>query len=112
MLFFGLWVSFVAGGLQKRDVCREHARSCVSVVASSLRCHSTIRSAAAHSVKIARAFCPQRVLFAAMVFTMQKNPYANAAGEKQGEKRTGTHEDNGSVPKKAKKAPAAASLVP
>jgi len=47
-----------------------------------------------------------------MVFTMQKNPYTNAAGEKQGEKRTGTHEDNGSVPKKAKKAPAAASLVP
>ena len=39
-----------------------------------------------------------------MVFTMQKNPYANAAGEKQGEKRTGTHEDNGRVPKNAKKA--------
>ena len=47
-----------------------------------------------------------------MVFTMQKNPYINAAGQKQGEKRTGTHEDNGSVSKKAKKAPAAASLVP
>ena len=47
-----------------------------------------------------------------MVFTMQKNPYATAAGEKQGEKRTGTHDDNDSVPKKAKKAPAAASLVP
>ena len=47
-----------------------------------------------------------------MVFTMQKNPYANAAGEKQGENRIGTHEDNGSLPKKAKKAPAAASLVP
>ena len=47
-----------------------------------------------------------------MVFTLQKNPYVNAAGEKQCEKRTGTHENNGSVPKKAKKAPAAASLVP
>ena len=47
-----------------------------------------------------------------MVFTMQKNPYTIAAGEKQGEKRNGTHEDNGNVPKKAKKAPAAASLVP
>ena len=47
-----------------------------------------------------------------MVFTMQKNPYANAAGEKQGEKRTGTYEDNLNGPKKANKAPAAASLVP
>ena len=47
-----------------------------------------------------------------MVFTMQKNPYVNAAVEKQSEKRTGTHEDNGSVLKKAKKGPAAASLVP
>ena len=47
-----------------------------------------------------------------MVFVMQKNPYVHAAGEKQGEKRIGTQEDNGSVPKKAKKAPAAASLVP
>ena len=63
------------------------------------------------SVKIAHAFCPQRAL-AAMVFTMQKNPYTIAAGEKQGEKRNGTHEDNGSIPKKATKAPAAASLVP
>ena len=47
-----------------------------------------------------------------MVFTMQKNPYTLAAGVKQAEKRNGTHEDNGSAPKKAKKAPAAASLVP
>ena len=47
-----------------------------------------------------------------MVFVMQKNPYVNVAGEKQGEKRIGMKEDNGSVPKKAKKAPAAASLVP
>ena len=39
-----------------------------------------------------------------MVFTMQKNPYTIAAGEKQGEKRNGTHEDNGSIPKKATKA--------
>ena len=47
-----------------------------------------------------------------MVFTMQKNPYADAVGEKQGEKRIGTHMENDSVLKKAKKAPAAASLVP
>jgi len=47
-----------------------------------------------------------------MVFTMQKNPYTLAAGGKQSETRTGTHDNDGSVPKKAKKAPAAASLVP
>ena len=47
-----------------------------------------------------------------MVFIMPKNTYANAAGERQGEKRTGTYEGNGTVPKKVKKAPAAASLVP
>jgi hypothetical protein len=45
-----------------------------------------------------------------MVFTMQ-NPYVQA-GEKQGEKRNGSNDDNSNVQKKAKKAPSAASLVP
>ena len=55
---------------------------------------------------------PAQRTFAVMVFTMPKNPYTLAAGGKQGETRNVAHEANGSVPKKAKTAPAAASLVP
>jgi hypothetical protein len=47
-----------------------------------------------------------------MVFTMQKSPYTSVVGEKPGSKRNGSQDDSGSIPKKANKAPAAASLVP
>ena len=91
---------------------REQAGSCVAGVASSPRPQLTNDFGTAPWFQDStRILSAQRAL-AAMVFTMQKNPYTLAAGEKQGEKRNGTHEDNGSVPKKAKKAPAAASLVP
>ena len=69
-------------------------------LAAALKCEDSTRTSSSH-----------RASFAAMVFTLQTNPYVNAIGDKQGEKRTGTHEGNGSVLKKAKKAPSAASLV-
>ena len=66
------------------------------------------------AVKITDAHCVRApspfFCIGLMVFTM-KNPYIQA-GEKQGEKRSGTHDYNGNEQKKAKKAPSAASLVP
>ena len=64
------------------------------------------------AVKIAYAFCPHRapLCVESMTFIMKKNPYLKA-GEKQGEKRNGTHEDSGNAQKKARKALSAASLV-
>ena len=57
------------------------------------------------------AFCSHRALLCIgpMGFNV-RSPY-DESEVKQGEKRNGSHDDNGNIQKKAKKAPSAASLV-